>query len=67
MPDYAIVVRQLVPTRRLSKQDDRSFNPRGAYQLTASSEEKALDEFHRTNPIATLDEFEITITRLTPS
>lgn len=64
--EYAIVVRQRVPTRKLNKPDDRIINPRGAYTYRASSADHALDLFHREVPIGCLDDFEITCTQVTP-
>ena len=66
MPDFAIVVAQRVSTRRLTKPDDRMVNPRGVYQYRATSDAKALDAFHASVPIGCLDDFVITVTRLTP-
>lgn len=63
MAHFAITVRQLVPTRRLRNQAN---NPRGVYDLTADSEETALEQFHRQTPIADPEDFQVRITRLTP-
>ena len=40
-------------------------NPRGAYEYRATSEARALDAFHAEVPIGRLDDFVITVTRLT--
>lgn len=63
MAQFAITVRQLVPTRQLR---DQTFNPRGVYDFTASSEENALEAFHRQTRIADPDQFQVCVTRLTP-
>lgn len=66
MANFGIIVAQRVLTRLLSKQDDRANNPRGCYEISAPSEERALETFHNDVPIACLDDFEIIIKRLTP-
>jgi hypothetical protein len=65
MPDYAIVVAQRVPTRQLIDHD-RVHNPRGAYMVTAKSEEAALEAFHDGTPIHEYRDFAITTTQVSP-
>ena len=64
--DYVVSVKQLIPTEMLSKSDDRLNNPSGEYLLRdKKSEQDALDEFHRTVPIGCLDDFAVTVSKIT--
>ena len=58
--DYVITVRAITEVLDLDDQKEWCISPREV-RITAKSEEKALDEFHATYPIAVLEDFEITI------
>jgi hypothetical protein len=62
MPLYRILVKQLVADKDL-RWDDRNTNPSGLHLIEAVTPARALDEFHNTVPIKTLDHFDITVTR----
>jgi len=64
MTKYKITVKQLVANKDLDY-DDANENPSGEHTVTAMNEEKALDVFHLTIPIAVLDDFDISIKEVT--
>jgi hypothetical protein len=61
MATYTVTVRQLVEDTALDE-DDKITNPSGTHVIEdARDSEHALDLFHRTVPIACLDDFEISV------
>jgi hypothetical protein len=58
MNKFVIAVHQ-VTSDHLLDEDDLDYRPEGAYIITATDIENALDIFHATIPIACLDDYEV--------
>lgn len=64
--EYAIVVAQKVPTRKLRDPNDRVVNPRGAYMVRARSGDGAIGRFEKDVPIGCADDYDITCIQISP-